>query len=88
MASKTKGLDQMRLRRRLNHRNICTEDTQAHRQASCTLFSRQEERLWEGGRPPVRIRRLFTPLMALAKCRGHAYALPGISMHRCIGENL
>jgi hypothetical protein len=38
------------------------------------------------GRPPVRIRRLFTPLMALAKCRGHAYALQGISVHRLIGE--
>ena len=24
--------------------------------------------------------------MALAKCRSHAYALPGISMHRRIGE--
>jgi hypothetical protein len=23
----------------------------------------------------------------LAKCRSHAYALPDISVHRCLGEN-
>ena len=27
-----------------------------------------------------------TPLVALAKCRGHAYALPGIRVNRLIGE--
>jgi hypothetical protein len=31
---------------------------------------------------------LFTPLVALAKCHGHAYALPGTRVSRLIGEDL
>ena len=36
---------------------------------------------------PYAIAFLCTPRLTLAKYRGHAYALPDISVHRCIGEN-
>jgi hypothetical protein len=40
-----------------------------------------------GAHQPPTLRRC-TPRVALAKCRGHAYALPGIRVYRGIGENL